>query len=462
MRLVSEDNVMTEARNLRNMTIAQTPLLGDENTPLHPANDGTGFEGATPRHQVAFTPNPLATPLHSGAADGKLAVGATPLRTPMRDNLSINPETGMVTGGETPREQRLRTDSAKRALKAGFLNLPKPTNNFELLVPEDEEEEAEQVPTIEEDAAERDARLKRIREEEERKTLARRSQVVQRGLPRPAQVDVEQLMSNLNLGEEVNEFTDARKLVSAEIAGLVLHDSIAHPIPGTNLPGGSTSSYLLPPDEDLATAKSMVHFELASLIGFPTATEVQVKDGLQTLSKNEDVDETLSWAHDRQQLAFNPHTKTWVDPDSLSLEDRISGYTILLDDCREQMTKEASKAAKLEKKLGITLGGYQDRTKKLAERLTGAFDELVKTKVDYDSFARLAANEAAAGPRRVETLKEEVEVLARRERLLQERYAELDRERRDTESRVAALEDRVMAEAEALNEAALAEMEAAA
>ena len=88
MHLVSEDNIMAEARNLRNMTIAQTPLMGNENTPLHPADGGTGFEGATPRHQVAFTPNPLAMPLHSGAVDGKLAVGAMPLRTPIRDNLN--------------------------------------------------------------------------------------------------------------------------------------------------------------------------------------------------------------------------------------------------------------------------------------------------------------------------------------------------------------------------------------
>ena len=112
-----------------------------------------------PRHQVAFTSNPLATSLHS-AADSKLAVGATPLYTPMWDNLNVNPETGMVTGSATPREQQLCTDSAKRALEASFMNLPKPMNNFKLLVPEDEEEETEQVPTIEEDAAERDARLK--------------------------------------------------------------------------------------------------------------------------------------------------------------------------------------------------------------------------------------------------------------------------------------------------------------
>ena len=93
---------MAEARNLCNMTIAQTPLMGDENTPLHLADGGTGFEGATPRHQVVFTPNPLATPLHSGTVDSKLAVGAMPLHTSIWDNLNTNPETGMVIGGATP------------------------------------------------------------------------------------------------------------------------------------------------------------------------------------------------------------------------------------------------------------------------------------------------------------------------------------------------------------------------
>ncbi|KIJ18575.1 hypothetical protein PAXINDRAFT_167168 [Paxillus involutus ATCC 200175] len=460
-----QDNVMTEARNLRNMTIAQTPLLGDENTPLHVGPDGgTGFDGATPRHQVAFTPNPLATPLHNGIGGDVSAtpggVGATPLRTPMRDNLSINPATGMVTGGETPREQRLRADSAKRALKAGFMSLPKPENNFELLVPDEEEEEEKQGSMIEEDAAERDARLQRMREEEERRVLARRSQAVQLGLPRPARVNVPQLMQDLGTGEENEELADAWKLINTELAGLLLHDTIAHPLPGTNLPGGTVSTYEIPPDDDLASAKSQVHLELATSIGFPDATESQLKEGLITLSQNEEHDESVSWAHTRQRLAFNNTTRTWVEPETLSLEDRIAGYTSVLNECREQMAKEASKASKSEKKLGITLGGYQARNKALAKRVTDAFDELVKTKLDYDSFSKLAANESAAGPRRVETLKEEVEILVRRERLLQERYAELDRERRDAESKVAALEEKIMVEAEALNEAALAEMEA--
>ena len=444
------------------MTIAQTPLLGDENTPLHVGpGGGTGFEGATPRHQVAFTPNPLATPLHGGVGPDGLAtprgVGATPLRTPMRDNLSINPSTGMMVGGETPREQRLRVDSAKRALKTGFMNLPKPENNFELLVPEDEEGEQPSGPMIEEDAAERDARLKRMHEEEERRILARRSKPVQLGLPRPARVDVVQLLQDLDIGDD--DLTDARKLVHAELTSLLLHDSITHPLPGTNLPGGTVSAYEMPDDDDLAQAKSQIHLELATAIGFPDATETQLKEGLVTLASNEEQDESISWACVRQRLAFDSKAQRWVDPDTLSAEERIAGYTTLLDECREQMSKEASKTSKIEKKLGITLGGYQARNKALAKRVSDAFDELVRTQGDYDSFSRLAAVERVAGPQRVETLKEEVEILQRRERLLQERYAELDQERREAASRVAALEDKIMAEAEALNEAALAETE---
>lgn len=464
---IADDNVMSEARNLRNMSMAQTPLLGDENTPLHvgPAG-GTGFEGATPHHQVAFTPNPLATPLHGGVLDisatprgSEKSISATPLRTPIRDNLSINPSDTYSAIGDTPREQRLRNESAKRALKAGFLSLPKPENNFELLVPEDEEEEAEHSNGIvEEDAAERDARLKRRQEEEQRKALARRSQAVQLGLPRPANVDLERLLEDLSISEPESTDGKAQRLIDLELAQLLQHDSIAHPVPGTSRPGGTKSSYVMPSDDDLAAAKFQVHVELASSLGFPDASEVQIREGLVALSKLEELDDTGSWAHIRQQLAFDASSRTWVAPSQLTFDERVAGYTAQLEDSRDLMAKEASKASKSEKKLGVTLGGYQARSKVIAQRITNAFDGLQNTKVDLESFSRLRTNESAAGPRRVLGLKEEVEKLERREKMLQQRYAELDSERKESEARVAALEERIMLEAEALNEAALAEM----
>lgn len=465
---LSEDNVLSEARNLRNMTMAQTPLLGEENTPLHSnPSGGTGFESATPRHQVAFTPNPLTTPLRSGSGDVSatprdISVAGTPMRTPMRDNLSINPD-GFSSIGDTPREQRLHTNSAKRALQAGFMNLPKPENNFELLVPEDEDEghddSRESMMSVE-DAEERDAKLRRAYEEEQRRILARRTEVVRLGLPRPADVNASSLLQQLSAYDDDTDDIDvARKLVDEELASLIQHDSIEHPIPGTTRPGGFKSTYEIPDDEAISTAKSLIHLELASLVGFPQANSDQVREGLIVLSKGETVDEKLSWSSIRQSLVFDSQSKSWVDSQQLSTERRIEGYNALLSVHQNTMSQESQKVTKSEKKLSKVLGGYQARSQALSKRVTDAFAELQLTDNDYQSFVRLQTNEAAVGPRRVVTLKEEVDVLERRERSLQDRYAELEAERKESEIRVAMLEDKMMAEAEALNEASLAEME---
>ncbi|KIJ57705.1 hypothetical protein HYDPIDRAFT_191001 [Hydnomerulius pinastri MD-312] len=124
------------------------------------------------------------------------------------------------------------------------------------------------------------------------------------------------------------------------------------------------------------------------------------------------------------------------------------------------MAKEASKATKSEKKLGIALGGIKRGPKpSLSASPTRSTNSLRPSRTMRASPG-LRSMSLLLVPGEWRHSKEEVEVLVRRERLLQERYAELDRERRDAESRVTALEERIMAEAEALNEAALAEMEA--
>ena len=454
-----------EARNLRNMTVVQTPLLGDENTPLHvTSGGGTGFEGATPRQQVPFTPHPLATSLRQGITDGsetpRIGVSAAPLRTPLRDNLSINLEDYSTTG-ETPREYRQRMSSGKHTLKASFMNLPKPENNFELLVLDKEEAEgvdAEALPSIE-DAAERDVKLKRMKEEEQGKALERRSQAVQRGLPRPANVNVTSLLTKLNMEDEDDDPTmAAQRLVNLELVELLQHDSVAHPIPGTTRPGSTVSPYVLPDDEALDLASEQIHLELATLVGFPSATPVQIKEGLVKLAKMEDIPREDSWTSIRKTLAYDPSTQTWVESSTLHEEARIAGYSTLLDEKRESMIKEANKAAKSEKKLGVTLGGYQMRAQALAKRITAVFDELQKSKIEHEAFSRLRVNETAVGPRRVDALREEVQKLEHREKMLQIRYGGLVSEKEEAERRIVDLEDKVMAEAEAINEPQLAAM----
>lgn len=458
-----------EARNLRNMTIQQTPLLGDENTPLHSApGGGTGFEGATPRHQVAFTPNPLATPFRQDAHNvgatprtdvvgGKFAAGTTPMQTPLRDNLAINPADAAAA----------QLTSAKRALRAGFMSLPKPENNFELLVPDDDDEGGEGSEETaangavlsEEDAAERDARIKRAKEEEERKALARRSQAVQLGLPRPANVHTQSLIARFQKDNTHDDDAEVARLIDAEMAELLKHDAVSYPLPGTTTPGGVQSGYVPPADEDMEEAKTIIQQELALMVGYPSANASQIREGLVALASADIPSEDVSWAAERAKLAYHPKLQRLVDPQEMSQEERVEGYSIQLGRYREAMTKVASKAAKAEKKLGVMLGGYQARGHALSKRLTDAFTEIQQTQSELTSFSRLRTNESVMGPRRVALLKEEVDKLEQRERMLQHRYAELDHEKKESEIRVAALEDKVMAMVEALNEAHLAAMD---
>lgn len=68
-----------------------------------------------------------------------------------------------------------------------------------------------------------------------------------------------------------------------------------------------------------------------------------------------------------------------METPTLHGEACVAGYATLLDEKLESTIKEANNAAKSEKKLVVTLGGYQIRAQALAKRITAAiFDELWK------------------------------------------------------------------------------------
>jgi len=354
----------------------------------------------------------------------------------------------------------MRTDSAKRSLQASFRNLPRPENNFELLVPEEEEEVESGKILSEEDAAERDARIKHREEEEERAALARRSQVVQRRLPRPPNVDLERLFEDLSLVSAIEtEQETAQRLIDLELARLMQHDALAYPIPGTAHPGGTASGYEPPPDAYVAVAKMAIHHELAGALGFPEAPEEQVRDAVRALSVGDEaaVDEQASWVHVRGTLLPNTASGAWVPAEKMDADSRAAGYKVVLDERRAAVGREAARAAKVEKKLGVVLGGYGARSTELGKRLGSTAAGVLEMSFEFESFARLRTTESAMGPARVAALREEVDTLESRERVLQGLYGELEKEKGEAEARVASLEEKVMEEAETLNEAALAE-----
>lgn len=446
---------MAEARNLRTMSAVQTPLLGEENTPLRREDEaGTGYEGATPRHGISATPNPLATPARGPPlSTPRTVAGATPMRTPARDNLSIND--GATPYGQTPADEKRRLNAARRALKQGFASLPKPENNFELAEDEEEEVEEEEVILSEEDAAERDAKLKAAREEEERRELERRSLVVKKSLPRPVNVDFESLFNQLNAeSNEVNELASALMMVNFEVASLMMHDSIAHPLPGTAIPGGTPSDYDMPDDDYVALAKSNLHAELARDLSLPGASDEQLRLAINAQVEDDASAFTTTWAEEKAGLVFSPSAQSWVEPASLTTEELSAAYRAMIDSSRERLVAESTKATKAAKKLQKQLGGYQMLNAKVQQNITEAMEEIQRTQRELESYRMLKIMEEAAAPSRLEKKREEVALAERRERDLQARYAELLDEKREREAAIEQLEeDKMVIQAQAAYDA---------
>jgi pre-mRNA-splicing factor CDC5/CEF1 len=173
------------------------------------------------------------------------------------------------------------------------------------------------------------------------------------------------------------------------------------------------------------------------------------------------IDESASWVRLRETLVLDTASGAWVPAEHLDADARAAGYKAVLEERRAAVAREAARGAKVEKKLGVVLGGYAARAAELGKRLGSAGAVTREAAIEHESFARLRGTETAVGPARVAGLKEEVDRLEARERALQGLYAELEREKAEAEGRVSEMEERVMEEAERLNEVALAEMEAA-
>jgi pre-mRNA-splicing factor CDC5/CEF1 len=354
----------------------------------------------------------------------------------MRDTLSIN-DGEYSEYGATPRDEKSRLKAARRALAAGFASLPKPENNFELAEDEDEETEEEVAALTEEDAAERDARIKAAREREEQLELERRSSVVKKGLPRPIAVNAQAILDDLNSTiSQTDELSEAIRLINLEMALLMRHDTLAHPLPGTSIPGGTASEYDMPEDEFVAAAKSAIHAELSSALGLPGATDDQVRLAIGATASEDPKAFEHTWAEEKSGLVLEPSSRQWVEADSLSPQQLSAAYRAMIDSSRDKMIQQATVAAKAEKKLGKQLGGYVALNMKARQSITQLMDEIQSTKRDLETFNMLRSMEEAAAPSRLEKKRDEVASLEKRERDLQSRYAELLDERKERQAAI--------------------------
>ena len=348
-----EDRVKNEIRNIRALTETQSSLLGGENTPLHEGSGSTGFESATPRRTVVATPNPMATPFRHSTN----GVSSTPLRG------------GRDTILKTPAGQTTRS---KSALKDQLKSLPKPKETeWELEVPGEQTETAMEIEMSEEDAADRDQRAAAKREEEERLAFKRQSQVIQRGLPRPARVDTQELL------KRASSVTDPiQRMIEEEMALLIGHDFEKFSTAG----GRSLKS--LPAhlerfsNDDLEQARALVQAEVPEI---------------------------------RPQLDFDAMIQ---EPDAEAT----------LPTVRQSIIEIAERSNAVEKKLALHLGGYQQRAKLLKKKIGEAADVLESLSFELETSRTAQIVEEATISRRLESLRDGLSLVTRREREAQELY----------------------------------------
>lgn len=239
----AQDKILQEAQNVMALTHVDTPLKGGLNTPLN----NSDFSGVVPVTNTVATPNTiLATPFRSQRSDGTpLNSFNTPastrtqngvLATPVRDKLSINPDEGIV-GSETPMIQK----QAKEQLRAGLIALPAPRNDYEIVVPEDEtidENTSTPANDIVEDQADIDARQQQELLEQKKRELARRSQVIQRDLPRP--IDVNMNILRPFMDTPLTDMQRAEELIKREMITMLQYDALQNPMQ-QNRKGASSS-----------------------------------------------------------------------------------------------------------------------------------------------------------------------------------------------------------------------------
>ncbi|KAI1101086.1 pre-mRNA splicing factor component-domain-containing protein [Jackrogersella minutella] len=395
-----EDRIANEIKNIRALTENQSVLLGGENADLQEGTGSTGFEGATPRKQVMATPNPLATPLRTGM-NGVGATprrpGQTPLRTP-RDNFALNAGDGeMSLIGGTSNDMRLRELSMRHQLKHGLASLPKPKESeWELELPEDQQE-VMAVDQLEEDMEVRDRRERAIKEAQEQLERKRRTQVIQKALPRPDSVNLEALV------QQASAISDPIEgLIAKEAALLIANDAIKFPISSLKPSVGPVQLQQID-DASLDEARLKILMEVK---GKPKPEEIQAH-----------------WEREGSN-ALLLGLGCYEDDE----EEEATAMRVAFDSVHESTMATVEKCAKLEKKLTLHLGGYQQRAKTLRSKMSEAYEAFEKAKFALSAFKTLAVSEEIACRSRLEALTEEVGYVSRREREAQEAYRQTKEE----------------------------------
>lgn len=366
-----DDKILNATRELRAMTQIQSSLLGGENTPYsgNDTSSSTNNKNSNTSTSVMQTPNPLVS---------VLPLRGAPSYTPVNDELGIN----RLDVAATPR----------KVLRQKLFNLPRPKNDFEILLPEEDEVKENDNATEVEDEGEKQRKIQKEKEEEEKRALLRRSQVIQNNLPLPTTSSFKFVYEepDTNNPNEVM-IVKAQRQVDAEMQKLVKSDKIKYEGHTKKIPVNGTVPDL--DDDSKKQALSEVEMEVKSM------------GSLKQFTKNY---LTTSNLIPFQLPGITSSTTSEYDDKLLHI-----------------LSKQVSKANKVEKKITTLFAGYMKRQGKLSKKIIEANQALLKESIEENSFEGLRQMEEVTIDLRANLLQEPIDILIGAEKVGQEKYLEL-------------------------------------
>ncbi|KAG7393513.1 Cell cycle serine/threonine-protein kinase cdc5/MSD2 [Phytophthora pseudosyringae] len=396
------DNIMQETANLLAMRNSSTPLLGGENVELY---EGTGYAGATPSR----TPSAAV----SGAGNDKTPMSAT--RTPLRDELGINPEQLYGTEAENAKAEKTRAKRLAVSLREGFDSLPAPQNEYEINVPEKEKADDDRAAALrEEDAGERAAREQQQRELERERELKRRSSAVQKGLPRPSKV------KKVLIHSAVNEVAD-------EMYRMLEHDLAKYPVDD----GKAKKSKKRKKSSSAVVVSHLQQFSDSNMERAQQMVQIEASlGGMDDVWKSQDAS-VLGAKWEEAQARYLSKTEGEGKGAGVSFEFATSDEdTLRAVQARFEELKEAEqfltkRAQKLDERAQVVNGGFYRRSQQGLELLRDHMTELQNAAIEQACFENLSSLETQALQSRMARLANEVNSQQLSEVKLQKQYAAL-------------------------------------
>ncbi|XP_055370722.1 cell division cycle 5-like protein [Condylostylus longicornis] len=365
-------------------------------------NGTSSYRSVSKQHEFA-TPNTLSTE------------PKTPIKPTMRDNLNINVDrnTNDLQDGVIFKNSKKRSQLLKEKLSG----LPLPKNDYEIVVPdqviEAGNESEEQVQP--QDQHEVDISSKAVAKNTNITDTSKVLQTANYAYNFPVEINTK-ILRPPNEKHNLNNLQKAEEEIKYEMIKILLHDYIQNSNP-------RITEQL----EKIFDVKLYENFSQAELEASNNTLCEEMLFVKQGMSHGDLSTESYSqvWKECLSQVLYLPSQNRYTRANLASKKDRLESAERRLEVNRKHMSTEAKRCSKLEKKIKILIGGYQARALALAKNLQVIHEQTEQNFLARSTFEFLEKQESEAMPKRVESLKEDVQRQLERESGLQNMFHNL-------------------------------------